>query len=537
MQIPVHAETASKTEALKAATPVKQSPEALFLKGQTCLKQQDSVCAKVALAKIPSSSVYAKLLQGGIAANEHLTDDALQLLLPLQTEKQFIPEASTALHLYLAATFEHLDDTEQTINHLIQAESTLSSAQTSSAEDSISVLHERIWQLLNRLAHTALSQLRGTTTDNIVQGWIDLCLALRSPDITQASTQWRTLYPDHPALAFANRLVATTTAFAPLKEKLSSNGSIALIMPLASGAPDAAAEAYKAGLQTALTSLGMQNQINLYPATESQQNIDDIYTLAKSEGNAYFIIPSFSSSEVDSKQMRLTEGGNVIQVGPLTDDEALHIAAYAISRHLQKITVVTLENGTFNHLVNNFQAAWQSHPEYAPDKDTLQLVTLPENISASDNSLLDLKSLVEQNAPDMILLALPAAFTRAVRPHLPISIPTITFSHANERTSDTVTYSTLNAVRLFDIPFIINQGSTFSEAYQQAAANLDNNALIRWFALGADSLQLLIAAETRSEREIAISGLTGTLTINTIGTIQRQLPLARFTHKGVTLEQ
>ena len=67
--------------------------------------------------------------------------------------------------------------------------------------------------------------------------------------------------------------------------------------------------------------------------------------------------------------------------------------------------------------------------------------------------------------------------------------------------------------------------------------NLNSNALLRWFALGVDSLQLLITAQTLPDREVAISGLSGVLTVDNSGNVKRQLPLARFTHNGIAAEQ
>jgi outer membrane PBP1 activator LpoA protein len=39
------------------------------------------------------------------------------------------------------------------------------------------------------------------------------------------------------------------------------------------------------------------------------------------------------------------------------------------------------------------------------------------------------------------------------------------------------------------------------------------------------------------DNEVSINGLTGTLTVNKAGTLQRRLSLARFTYYGVIAEQ
>ena len=81
-----HAETVDKTSPATAPTAARKSPETTFLNGETCLRQGNSACAKLSLANIPGTSIYAKLLQGSIALTEKQTDKALLLLLPLQSD-------------------------------------------------------------------------------------------------------------------------------------------------------------------------------------------------------------------------------------------------------------------------------------------------------------------------------------------------------------------------------------------------------------------------------------------------------------------
>jgi len=138
---------------------------------------------------------------------------------------------------------------------------------------------------------------------------------------------------------------------------------------------------------------------------------------------------------------------------------------------------------------------------------------------------------------DMVLLAMTAAEARLVRPYLPIGTPTMTYSSANEAADATASYHPLNAVQLFDIPYLLTTNQAAYKDYESAVANLDSNELLRWFALGVDSLQLLIAGQSPPDHEISITGLTGILTVDRSGNITRQLPLARFTHSGVVPEQ
>jgi hypothetical protein len=534
LYLPAQAETANKVAAEKPSTQIKKSPETNFLDGDACLKQANTACAKLALANIPSTSAYAKLLQGSIALSEKQTDKALLVLLPLQSEENLIPQAKISLHLYLASAFESLDDAQQTIQHLMQAEVTASTSEIKDAQTTIAGIHDQIWATLSKLEQAELIELRGNNTDNIFQGWIDLRLAASNQDLNNRLISWTTIYPDHPAQIFAKTLTATDIAEPIQQASLTSEGSIALIMPLTT---ETNAEAFKLGLETALTKHGLQNVVKTYPSTENQQDMDEMYRLAKSEDNVYFIMPSFSIGETSDNRIKQTETDNVVHITPILNDEALHIADFALRLGMQQIAIITTDHDTSKMMTASFQAAWQSRSNHEHSSNSITTITLPGTISATDNSLFELKSQLAAKLPDMILLAMPAAETRMVRPHLQISTPTMTFSNANEIIDDAAAYHALNAVRFFDIPYLLNADKQLYKDYAASNADLSSNTLLRWFALGVDSLQLLIASQKLPDREISISGLTGVLTVDNSGNIKRQLPLARFTHNGIALEQ
>jgi hypothetical protein len=538
LYLPAQAETANKVATEKPSTQIKKSPETNFLDGDACLKQANTACAKLALANIPSTSAYAKLLQGSIALSEKQTDKALLVLLPLQSEENLIPQAKISLHLYLASAFESLDDAQQTIQHLMQAEVTASTSEIKDAQTTIAGIHDQIWATLSKLEQAELIELRGNNTDNIFQGWIDLRLAASNQDLNNSLISWTTIYPDHPAQMFAKTLTATDIAEPIRQASLTSEGSIALIMPLTT---ETNAEAFKLGLETALTKHGLQNVVKTYPSTENQQDMDEMYRLAKSEGNVYFIMPSFSSrlnaGEVAGNQIKQSENGNIVHIAPILDDEALNIADFALSRGMQQITIITTDNDASKLLTASFQGAWQSLSNLENSSDSITVITLPDNISASDSSLFELKSQLAAKMPDMILLAMSAIETRMVRPHLQISIPTMTLSTANETLDEAAAYHALNAVRFFDIPYLLTADQTPYKDFETTDTSLHSNARLRWFALGVDSLQLLITAQNLPDREVLINGLSGVLTVDNSGNIKRQLPLARFTHDGITLEQ
>lgn len=535
LYLPAHAETVKKGSSLATKLQPKKSPEANFQDGYTCLKQAKTACARLALANIPSTSPYAKLLQGTLALSEQQTDKALLLLLPLQTEDNLLPEAKISLHESLADAFEKLDDTQQAVQHLMQAEAIITTSAPADAQSRIAEGQQKIWGLISKLDQPELVVLRGNNTDNDFQGWIDLCLAARNQDSSNSLISWSASYADHPARQFAKKLTAGSTAQANSQTSLHSPGSIALITPLANEADAKKADALKLGLETAISKHGLTNEIKIYSSADNKQDIDEAYALARSEGNSYFIITAFSAAAMNSG-IDQADANNVIHVSLPVADEAQAIASFASGHGMQHITVISNSDDTSKLMLNSFQDVWQGKPEALENSASLNIITLPDDITSASSSLLELKSQIASKNHDMVLLALPAAEAYLVRPHLDISTPTMAFSCVNE-ISYSATPQLLNAVRLADMPFLLMADQDKLKDYTSASADLNTNEQRRWFALGVDSLQLLIISQQPLDNEVSINGLTGTLTVNRAGTLQRRLSLGRFTYNGVVAEQ
>lgn len=230
------------------------------------------------------------------------------------------------------------------------------------------------------------------------------------------------------------------------------------------------------------------------------------------------------------------DANNVIHVSLPVADEAQAIASFASGHGMQHITVISNSDDTSKLMLNSFQDVWQGKPEALENSASLNIITLPDDITSASSSLLELKSQIASKNHDMVLLALPAAEAYLVRPHLDISTPTMAFSCVNE-ISYSATPQLLNAVRLADMPFLLMADQDKLKDYTSASADLNTNEQRRWFALGVDSLQLLIISQQPLDNEVSINGLTGTLTVNRAGTLQRRLSLGRFTYNGVVAEQ
>lgn len=533
LYLPAFAAEANGAQPAAVKPPVKKSAENYFLEGTRCLQQKKIACATLALANISSLSPYAKLLKGSIAWSESRVDESLLLLLPLQSEKLLIIDAKISLHQHLAKAFASLGDTQQALWHLMQAEAAVISAEQEAKVSHIENTHQEIWALLSNQSQNQLITMRGDNTDNEFQGWIDLSLAAKNQDAATSIASWLTYYPDHNARALAKNLALQSNANA---SKISpvTQGSIALILPITDEANITQAEAFQQGLQAALTKHGLNNEIKTYISANNLEAIIEQYAQAKSEGATYFIALQLSDDDTPADMASYLDAHHILSIGLPLKHEATRMAKFAASHAMQHLLIINTDSEAAQAMTTSFRAAWQAELGASDQNDQISAITLPDGVTAEELNLFDLKAQVAAIGHDMVVLTMSASDVRTIRPHLNISTPTLAFSDVNDTSSSD---TTLNALRFVDIPFLLPTNNVAFTAYKDASANLNSNELLRWFALGVDALQLLAASKQANNSEVIINGLTGELTLDQAGHINRQLSMARFTFNGIKLEQ
>ncbi|MDP3745278.1 MAG: hypothetical protein Q8Q76_13210 [Methylotenera sp.] len=533
LYLPTFAAEANKAEPAAVKSPIKKSAETYFLEGNTCLQQAKTACTTLALANISSLSPYAKLLKGSIAWGENRVDESLSLLLPLQSEKNLMVEAKISLHQHLAKAFASLGDTQQALWHLMQAEAAVISVAPESKANHIEKTHQEIWALLSNQSQNQLITMRGDNTDNEFQGWIDLSLATKNQDTATSIANWLTYYPDHSASAFAKERARQPNASASSMSAI-AQGSIALILPIAEEANLTQANAFQQGLQAALTKHGLNNEIKIYTSTNSLEAIIEQYAQAKIEGATYFIALQLLEDADPTNIATYLDTHHILSVGLPLKDEAARMAKFAADHAMHHLVIINTDSEVAQTMTSSFRAAWQAELGASEQDDQISAITLPDGVTSDELSLFDLKAQVAATSHDMILLAMSAADVRTVRSQLNISMPTLTFSAVNDALPSDASF---NALRFVDIPFLLPANNDAFAAYEDASANLNSNALLRWFALGVDALQLLAASTHTNRSEVIINGLTGELTLDQSGLVRRQLSIARFIFNGIELEQ
>ena len=515
--------------------------EAQFLAGEACLKQSNIACAMTALAKIPSSSPYAKLLQGEIAYSSQSLDQALQLLLPLQAESQLSASAKISLHQHLAKAFAQLQDSEQALLHLLQVDLALSATSGNNQKDAITANQGQIWGLLSKLDQGELLAMRGNNTDDNLQGWIDLALAAKNQDLSSSLKSWQINYPDHAAATFANSLqLPNTKQNATQALKLPTADAITISYLPTSDADNERVEAFKTGLSAALAQQGLENAILIYTATNNnpdnqEQNLanNNIQAAQNTEvtlaNSPYAITLDFGLAADAATQQQTSP--QALTLGLDLYAEAAQLAKFAAKNAIHDVAILTTESTTSIQMLRSLNAAWQQVFNLSTEHNNFNVITLAQNIAVNDTSLLDIQSKINAKAHDMVILALPAADARIIKPYLNAGTPTLGFSNLHETDTDPV----LNSVRFVEIPFLLPANIQF-RAYQSTAAAQSSNDLLRWYALGVDALSILAASQQVNDKEVLLNGLSGTISVQR-GNITRQPAMARFTYEGVSQER
>ena len=499
---------------------VKKSPEMQFLEGEACLRASNIPCVKLSLALIPKISPYAKILEGALAFKQNQTDHALLLVLPIQNDDSLIVQAKILLHQTLAEAFIHLGDTQQAIDHLMRCEGLLQQSHDADSLEKILANHERIWRLISALNQSELITLRGNNTDNIFQGWIDLSLAAQDADTQNSIAYWNALYPEHPALNIASELLKQPHAKQTIPG-LNTKGDITIVLPAETEVDAEKVQAFKLGLETALSLAGLGNTVKINHQQQATSELD-----AETD---YFILPDFSESAAISHFQTLNDKPH-LHIGLALQDEANTIFQFASKNSIQHVTIVTTQHETSQKMLASIQQAWlheAKNDEYA----AFNTITLDTDILAEPVKLLDLKSQIASKVHDMIILAMPAKDVVNIRPYLDISTPTVTFSGIHDIAYQNDALKLLNALRFVDMPFLLKTVHNMND-YLGASETLVNQTLLRWFALGADSLQLLITGVTKPSLATSIKGLAGRYSLSESGDIKRTLNDGRFNQSG-----
>lgn len=529
-------------EAKKTASPPpadqkksQKTVEERYLDGLGCLKSADIGCAGAALAVLNPASPYAKLLKAQIAAASGDLDTPLRLLIPLQAETGLLPRAYASLHATLALAYESQDNVLYALEQRVRAEPFLEAA-------GIADNQARIWKLLSAQPKEVLVEMRGESPDAVVQGWIDLALAVAYAERKERNIeQWRTAYPDHPA---GEALLAAIAGFSPGERHIAGLAAfkqkIALLLPLESPVYGAAASLVQAGFMAAYKADGGQSEIAVYDSG-APDGVFQSYRRAVAEGAQFIVgpltrdevtalaaqplsIPVLALNQPEEANARVQE--HLQLFGLPAEAEARQIARMARGHGMQTALIVAADNPLGQRMAKAFAEEWRGL-----DGGIATRLLIP-----ATDKLAEFKAEAVAHPADMIFLAADAIQARIARPYLDLAIPTYATSHIYDGVPKSVQNLDLVAVHFIDMPWIVDSGNPAFAAYHPAE-NPGNAELQRLFALGVDAFRLvpLLAASPPAAKKL-LDGATGSIEMTAQGMLVRELPMAQFRREGVVLE-
>ena len=515
----------------------KKNTEDYFTESYNYLKNNDKTSAQIAASKISSQSPYSKLLNGIFASLDGDFDTTFRELLPLQKNKSLNLLARVSLHISLALAYENQSDSMRALEQRVSADVLLNQSNPTNQED-INTNQHQIWEIISVLSKANLAEMRGNSPDSIIQGWIDLALAGKYQDNGESNAQtiehWRKAYADHPAKEGIAAQLFPVSAIKSEIRKAKLKGAVALLLPFSKTELYPIADAIERGF-TAAKKIAQDNaDVKIYASQANAESTPNIYRQTVKDGAKYIIGPltlaeTNAISNLPNQAITLmlnktkSKTAQQFSYGLFARDEVKQIIKLTKNLGMQKACVIS-SNTEFNQLITNtFKEEWLAIGGQVDSINT-----------ASDTKSIEVQ--LNESLCDMIFLAAEAESARKIRALLPSNIPTFGTSEVYTGIAFNVDDVPLKGLRFVDIPWIVDRDNRKFNAYKDAAADLPAGQMQRWFALGADAYQILIALDRLTSSGATINGLSGKIEINAAGEISRSLSNASFGADGIVLE-
>lgn len=516
---------------------IKKSTEDYFAESYNCLKKNDKPCAQIAAAGIPSQSPYSRLLCGIFASLDGDFDTTFRELLPLQTNKSLNLQASVSLHTSLALAYENQSDSLRAIEQRVIADGLMLKILPDYQEE-MSANEHQIWETVSVLSKANLTEMRGNTAETSIQGWIDLALAAKyqsnGDSNQQAIDRWHLAYPDHPAKNSIAAQLFPTLSTKPEVRKAKLKGTVAILLPFAKAELYPISDAIERGF-TAAKKIAKDNaDVKIYASQAMPESTIKLYQQALKEGAKYIIGPltkeeievishepnQASTLMLNKTQIKSSQPRQFFY-GLSTSDEIQQIIKIAQNLGMHKATVIASNTDFSQQTSQEFKDYWVA------SGGQLSL------ISADNN---DIKKQMIESASEMIFIAEKSENARLIRTALPTNIPTFGLSEIFSGVSANADDAPLKGILFVDCPWMIDRGNPKFSGYTEAAADLPPGEMQRWFALGADSYQILIALDRLTSEGTTIDGLSGKISITANGEIRRSLDYVSFGAESIILE-
>ncbi|MDC9509911.1 penicillin-binding protein activator [Pseudoalteromonas sp. Angola-4] len=435
----------------------------------------------------------------------------------------------------------------------------------------IPALQSALWDNLTKLSSYALERFnRGSV---IQQGWTNLALyhqvyANSGVELDQAINNWRRRYPGHPAVAILPEQDEALADLAPVNIE-----RLAVLLPQ-SGANERLGDALKAGILAGLDKQSISDTVFIDENLATQVLSEQL-----SKFNPDFVIGPLLKANID----KLAQAKTLIDTPTLHlntfDGERLSLQHYFfalnpehevqqalehfLAKGYQKPMLLAPNNANGQRLVDYFNIQWQRYSETKPqigfyndNKDMPNTITSLLEVDKSKQRIKTVKSLFKQEVEsetrsrsdiDAIYILGDAIETRLIKPYLDVNvstfaqrIPLYASSKSHSKQIDRTDKGDLEGLYFTELPWMLNTTVKQHNLRNQYNTLWPENADIsqRLFAMAYDAVSVL-----SDIRQLSVmpgnkfTGLSGKLSVNTSGHIERTLDWAQYTNRRIKAVQ
>ncbi|WP_338365963.1 penicillin-binding protein activator [uncultured Pseudoalteromonas sp.] len=432
-------------------------------------------------------------------------------------------------------------------------------------------LQQALWDNLTKLSSYALERFnRGSV---IQQGWTNLALyhqvyANSGVELDQAINNWRRRYPGHPAMAILPKQDEALADLAPVNIE-----RLAVLIPQ-SGANERLGDALKAGILAGLDKQTINDTIFIDENLSTQALNEQL-----SQFNPDFVIGPLLKANID----KLAQAKTLIDIPSLHlntyDGERLSLQHYFfalnpehevqqalehfLAKGYQKPMLLAPNNANGQRLVEYFNIQWQRYSETKPqigfyndNKDMPNTIASLLEVDKSKQRIKTVKSLFKQEVEsetrsrsdiDAIYILGDAIETRLIKPYLDVNvstfaqrIPLYASSKSHSKQIDRTDKGDLEGLYFTELPWMLNASVKQHNLRNQYNTLWPENADIsqRLFAMAYDAVSVL-----SDIRQLSLmpgnkfAGLSGKLSVNTSGHIERTLDWAQYTNRRIKAVQ
>lgn len=424
---------------------------------------------------------------------------------------------------------------------------------------------ESIWQSLMQIPTATLIEHIGSTGNRDYLGWLELASVAKDNqgDIEAQVRQrdaWLARWPQHPArYSLPGGLDKLDDLIVERPDQ------VALILPV-TGRLAAYGKAIRDGFFAAyyetLNQGGGVPKIRLYDSNSA--DINALYQQTINDGNKLVIgplekehvsaltashpqamsVPTLALNRIDGE--RFPSG--LYQFGLNPEDEAAQIADIALAKGYKRALVITPEGSWGHKVAVAFTDRWQqlggqivASQTFDSNKNNYsKQIKSILNIDKSQQRLQRLQQIIgirpnyepyRRTDLDFIFLLARPNEGRAIKPllayHYAGDIPVYATSHIYRGSKAPTKDQDINGVRFIDIPWIFNEELEIRQAINNGIPS--SAGYQRMYALGVDSFRLhLRLKQLRNGDRNQVFGETGTLSLNMLGQIERELSLAEI---------